>query len=125
MINREPLTKADLFYIEQKHNELDAKQIAKDLNRSVSVVRRAVQDVKNSSPAPAPITVVEETSQPLDIHVKRPRPKTLERICPVNEETGKSKGVGVMTQAQSESADASRKSNPSTRFKEAIGTVYK
>ena len=94
MAKKKELSTADKHYIEQKHFELDDKQLSKDVNVILSVVRKFVDTL------PKEVDIPEDKPESED-----PGPQgNVNDLMAKNEKYG----VTVMTPAASQMGDATR-----------------
>jgi hypothetical protein len=121
---KETLSKADIFYI-QNNRELPAKELAKGVGTSVSIIRRVLEQMPKEC---TPIVHEIEDQPPTEPTpaVEPPKPKKYEKGLKhiINE---KQPGVVVMNKTASEHGDEASKAarrGPSDRFKAHVGKAY-
>jgi len=97
MTKKGPLGKAEMFYVEHHHGEMDAKSIAKELDRPIATVKRHIDKVRTDqdlSPLSAGasmarqegvVTMTETSSTLADAKRKMPRSNRVQCVVEIKE----------------------------------------
>ena len=96
MTKKGPLSKAEIFYIEQKAEELSPEQIAEALGRTVKIVKSKLPEPPKKTP-----------------------PGSASTLMGRNED----KGVVVMTEGASAVADEAKKSRPTYNRQDVVTKI--